>query len=103
MTDYRIVWVTFALTIIVFIGCGGESAPNVDVSGFILAAEPDGASDVITARKSKDGQSVVVFGRIGGSESPWIDGRAAFTIVDSSLKPCNEIGDDACPKPWDYC
>ena len=33
----------------------------------------------------------------------WIDGRAAFSIVDESLKACSDIPGDECPKPWDYC
>ena len=53
-------------------------------------------------QESKDGEDVVIVGRIGGSRKPFT-GRAAFTIVDDSIKPCNEIGDDACPTPWDYC
>ena len=42
-------------------------------------------------------------GRIGGSENPWIEGLAAFTIVDPVMKHCGELGDDGCPKPWDFC
>jgi hypothetical protein len=42
-------------------------------------------------------------GRIGGSENPWIEGRAAFSIVDNSLKACSDIPGDNCPRPWDYC
>jgi hypothetical protein len=42
-------------------------------------------------------------GRIGGDENPWIDGRAAFSIVDGSLKACSDIPGDKCEKPWDYC
>ena len=30
-------------------------------------------------------------------------GCAAFSIVDRSLKPCNEIEGDTCKTPWDYC
>jgi hypothetical protein len=80
-----------------------QTTPAIDISKFLLPQEPAGATDVITARRSQDGDAVVLFGRIGGSENPWVEGVAAFTIVDSSIKPCNEIGDDTCPKPWDYC
>ena len=58
-------------------------------------------SDVIEG--SQNEEAVVVVGRIGGSENPWSDGVAAFTIVDLSLKACSDIEGDTCAKPWDYC
>lgn len=99
------------------IGCSQESASTesseqsnapgthaVDGSKFLLGAEPEGAGDVIKVREDAlDGDDVVIVGRIGGSENPWIDGRAAFSIVDGSLKACSDIPGDDCPKPWDYC
>ena len=98
------------------IGCGGQSttttgsAPagtesaDLDRARFLLAAEPAAAGDVIKVRKdAADGEDVVIVGRIGGSLDPWIDGRAAFSIVDRSLKACSDIPGDQCPKPWDYC
>ena len=88
-------------------GCSEEAATattTVDGSKYLLAAEPEGATDVIKLRKeAKNQDEVVIVGRIGGSESPWVAGRAAFSIVDVSLKSCAEIHSDACPKPWDYC
>lgn len=70
----------------------------------LLSSEPEGAAEVIAARESaKDEEEVVIVGRIGGSENPWIDGRAAFSIVDNSLKACSDIPGDGCEKPWDYC
>ncbi len=81
----------------------GQSQPSVEGKGYLLSTEPAGAADVIAVRQtSKDGDDVVLAGRIGGSENPWIEGNAAFTIVDLSLKAC--IGEDEnCPTPWDYC
>lgn len=71
---------------------------------YLATAEPSGARDVLQAREStKDGDEVTVVGRIGGSVDPWIDGRAAFTIVDPSLRACSDIPGDGCPTPWDYC
>ena len=52
---------------------------------------------------AKEGDEVTIVGRIGGDVKPWIDGQAAFMLVDSKLKPCNEQGDDGCATPWDYC
>ncbi len=87
-------------------GCARTEAPGpLDPAGakFLLADEPAGAKGVLAAREAwKDGDEVIVLGRIGGSTQPF-SGRAAFTIVDPSLKPCNEKGDDKCETPWDYC
>lgn len=86
-------------------GCSQDSSiPAVDGTKFLLSEEPEGAADVIQAREvAKDGDDVVVVGRIGGDENPWIEGRAAFSIVDGSLNACSDIPGDDCPKPWDYC
>jgi hypothetical protein len=75
------------------IGCG-QSANRIDAqvtpvsidgSRFMLAEEPDGAIGVIAARESvKDGDSIVIVGRIGGDANPWVEGRAAFTLLDAS-------------------
>lgn len=103
------------------IGCGqGASEPSASTdsstpaetsttdtapaSEIILTSEPAGAKEVIAARESaKDEEEVIVVGRIGGSDNPWVDGRAAFSIVDNSLKACSDIPGDGCEKPWDYC
>ena len=78
-------------------------APSANGEQYILAAEPSEYQDVIAARESaKTDDEVVLFGQIGGSVDPWIEGRAMFTIVDDSLKSCDETG-DGCTKPWDYC
>ncbi|MBI84373.1 MAG: hypothetical protein CMJ81_14345 [Planctomycetaceae bacterium] len=80
------------------------SASTVDGSKFLLTVDPGVANTVIEAReKSSDGDNVLIVGRIGGSQNPWIDGRAAFSIVDGSLKACSDIEGDNCPTPWDYC
>ena len=81
-----------------------NNSANMDGSVYLLAAEPEGAADVIQVRAdAADGDEVVVVGRIGGSGNPWIEGRAAFSIVDGSLKACSDIPGDNCPQPWDYC
>lgn len=112
-------WIRAALlmsvTVIAFaVGCGKndrEDVSNKDSSGlaidgakYLLSKEPQDSSTVIKARQeSKDGDEVVLLGRIGGSREPWIEGRAAFSIVDPSLQACSDIPDDKCPWPWDYC
>ena len=77
---------------------------SIDGAKYLLASEPATALNVIAARKSaKQDESISLVGRIGGSTDPWINGLAAFTIVDTSLKACNDIPGDSCSKPWDYC
>jgi len=71
---------------------------------YLLEQEPDGAQEVTAVRnEAEDQQDVVVVGRIGGRENPWVQNSAAFSIVDRSLKACNEIHGDGCTTPWDYC
>jgi hypothetical protein len=100
--------------LLTFTGCSQESptttpqasnsAAAVDGSKYLLGSEPDGGAGVIKVREeAKDQDDVVIVGRIGGSENPWIEGMAAFTIVDPVMKHCGELGDDGCPKPWDFC
>jgi len=92
--------------------CGCNNKPAADPTGaaaapdktYLLTAEPTGAKGVKQARaESKDAEEVTIVGRIGGDEKPWIEGQAAFLLVDTSLKPCNERPGDDCPIPWDYC
>ena len=104
-----------SLLVIGMIGCGGKEKKVVEdrkrqlpppgtAEKFLLKEEPKGAKDVIAVRKdAKHDDSILVVGRIGGSENPWIKDRAAFSIVDLSLKACSDIEGDNCPAPWDYC
>ncbi len=93
------------------VGCGASpspssaNAPSAEGAAYRLAAEPAGAKGVKEARddNSNNEQEVTLVGRIGGDVNPWIEGQAAFLVVDSALKPCNEKADEACPTPWDYC
>jgi hypothetical protein len=65
---------------------------------------PEGVRSVAEAKGSvKAGDQVALRGRVGGTSQPFIDGRAAFTIVDNSLKACSDIPGDMCRQPWDYC
>jgi len=79
--------------------CAGTAASNL-----LLAAEPADARNVTeVAQNAQNDEEVVVVGRIGGSVDPWVEGMAAFDIVDMKLIPCSERPDDQCPTPWDYC
>ena len=94
---------------LVLVGCAeneGKSEANstkpAAASAFILSSEPTDAVTVGTARENAtNDQSIAVVGRIGGSEKPFVDGIAAFTIVDLKVQYCAD--DEGCPTPWDYC
>jgi hypothetical protein len=81
------------LAIAICTGCGTSAEPsitatNVSIDGtkYLLNEEPDGAIGVIAARESaEDGAPLVMVGRIGGATNPWIEGRAAFTLLDASM------------------
>lgn len=76
----------------------------VDGSAYLLSSEPKDPASVIHLREeAATDDEVLLVGCIGGSTNPWIEGRAAFTIVDLSLKSCNDKLEDRCPTPWDYC
>lgn len=78
-----------------------DSMPN----GFFVDKAPE-AVDVSEARKAgtmKEGDEVVLRGRVGGSKDPFVEGRAVFTLMGRALKACNENPDDKCSVPWDYC
>jgi hypothetical protein len=99
--------------LIAFVGCSQDAPPTtvqtnsptaIDLAKYLLDSEPEGAIGVIKTREeAADQDDVVIVGRIGGRDKPFIKDRAAFSIVDPSLKSCAEIGSDNCPKPWDFC
>lgn len=91
-------------------GCGRDAgrSPTAAQSSaspstaYLLTAEPAHGEGVKAVRaKAKDNDEVTVVGRVGGDAKPWIEGVAAFTIVDPEVKPCPE--QEGCPTPWDYC
>ncbi len=86
----------------------GEKAdanPAPAPAGLMLTEAPPGARDVIAVKKdAKEGDEVVIRGRIGGAPTNvFTSGYAIMTIVDMSLVPCNEKPGDGCKTPWDYC
>lgn len=105
------------LALVGLVGCSSQSStapvaetaapsptPSAAGARYRLDAEPAGARNVADVRaEAADGERVVVVGRIGGDVNPWVEGRAAFTIVDLSLQACSDIPGDGCPTPWDYC
>lgn len=94
------------------VGCSSESGdnsatlqgPSTEGKKYLLSAAPENPLDVTPMREAvEDDQDVVVIGRIGGSHDPWVEGLAAFSLVDRSLAACTDIPGDQCPTPWDYC
>lgn len=73
-------------------------------AGFFLASAPADAKTVEQIKgTAKPGDSVTIQGRIGGSESPFVEGRAVFTIIGPGIPACSDNPDDHCKIPWDYC
>ena len=98
-----------ALPLLRATACGREDAvaalPASDVpEGFYLASAPSGAKPVAeVVAAAKDGDAVVVTGRVGGAKKVFVDGYAAFTLMDPKVAPCGGEGMDDCSTPWDYC
>ena len=69
-------------------GSGASATSAVAINGdkYLLAEEPDDAVGVIEARETaSNGDPLVVVGRISGSDKPWVEGRAAFMLLDASM------------------
>ena len=70
----------------------------------MLKEAPTGAKNVKDVKKeAKEGDEVVLRGRIGGSVEPFIDGRAVVQVADTSMIPCDQKEGDGCKTPWDLC
>lgn len=101
------------LSLVAFVGCADQpnaeqtadvSTVSAEGAKYLLSDLPADALEVNQVREAvQDGDEVTMVGRIGGSVNPWNEGRAAFTLVDNSLKACSDIPGDKCKKPWDYC
>lgn len=81
------------------------AAPSAALMAVIDARVTGEAKAIHVVRENaKPGDTIAVTGRIMGTESPFVDGRAAFVLGDTEiLTPCNERPDDACETPWDNC
>lgn len=93
MISYQHILVCSVFLLPIATGCGASVATETKqkTSEFVLNAEPGGAMDVLDVRENaKNGQHVVVLGRIGGGINPWIDGRAAFLVTDERVQGCED-------------
>ncbi len=108
------IWTALMSLTLAIVGCGHSAtvpttqttttpaAASAAGTDMLLSEQPVDAKPVAEVRESaEDGVDVTILGRIGGGTSPWVDGRAAFTIVDPKLEPCKPS--EGCPTPWDYC
>jgi hypothetical protein len=71
---------------------------------WILTSEPQGAISITEAKANgKEGDTVILRGRIGGRHSPISADSPVFTVIDLQLEYCGQNEDDGCSTPWDYC
>ncbi len=105
--NFQLIGSIVAVMLLVAAGCQDKEQaekPAMDGTPYLLTSQPADALEVKELLgQAKDGDEVMVIGRIGGEKDPWVEGLAMFNLVDSSLVPCNEIPGDNCPWPWDYC
>jgi len=89
--------------VIAVAGCGDAPPPDAQATTptWLVAAMPTGAIPVAEAKQSaREGDRVVVRGRIGGRREPMNANVAVFVMIDPAIPHC-EIG--VCKIPWDYC
>ena len=104
----------FSLTLLLaagLAGCDSSPAPaggpsagsTAPAASWLLADLPAGAVPVAQAKRAaREGDHVVLHGRIGGRADPLSHDVAVFVMMDPALPSCRERG-DGCRKPWDYC
>lgn len=79
-------------------------APSAVAPAWVLVSLPDGAVGIHAAKQTvKEGDQVVLRGRIGGRVDPISKDAAVFVVMDPAIPACDAKGDDHCAKPWDYC
>lgn len=95
------------LVAVLAMGCSQEfengQMAAADGAKYLMSAEPIGAQGVTALRETvQDNDKVVVVGRIGGGVKPWIEGRAAFVLVDASVQLVCKEG-EACSEGCACC
>lgn len=86
-------------------GPASAAAPSAALLA-VLEAPVEGAGAAIHEARvdAVPGDELVLKGRVMGSLSPFVEGRAAFIIGDEAkLTACNDIPGDECETPWDNC
>lgn len=110
-----LIWSVLVAGSLFLAGCGGTpvkpatTGPVATASNLppelILTAAPAGAKDVgVLKQEVKDGDEVVIRGRVGGKDKDvFTPGYASFYLADMKLVPCNTKPGDDCKTPWDFC
>lgn len=83
-------------------GCGDGSTPAAASpdAPWLLADMPAGAIPVSEAKRAaREGEQIVVRGRVGGRRDPMSTDVAVFVMMDPAVPHCK----DGCKAPWDYC
>ena len=110
--SFRALVLTAALTALapVLAGCGNKDAPTAPDTAALPAmlfvdVAPAGALDVGPSKASaKVGDKIVLTGRVGGSQHPFVNGRAMLTLAgDADITACSDRPGDECETPWDFC
>ena len=101
---------TILFTTLLIVGCGEKKVEQkatetkVEIPKVLFDIDLKAGIPVLEARTHKAGDKVTVSGKIMGSPSPFVDGRASFIIGDpKKLTSCDLNEDDPCEKPWDVC
>jgi hypothetical protein len=80
------------------------AAPAALPASLVVTEAPANAQDIVAVKKNaKDGDAVVIRGKIGGREEPIAKNRAIMTVLDPSVTTCDAMPGDACKTPWDAC
>ena len=99
------------LMIGLMVGCGKKEEaktltekPKIEIPQSVFSTKMDKGISVLEARKHKAGDKITVQGKIMGSMSPFVEGRASFIIGDpAKLTSCDLKEGDPCETPWDVC
>lgn len=80
---------------------GGSTSANFDPKWIASEAPADALAVGEAREKAQDKQPIQMVGRIGGSPNPFVDGVAAFTLMDLSLPDCagGDCSDEGCCTP----
>ncbi|MEM9378572.1 MAG: hypothetical protein AAGB93_01390 [Planctomycetota bacterium] len=95
-------------------GCSGDSVDaESSVGGAADAAatsalpesfwSTDASADALDVFDVREGDLAGQTITVRGTVKDFVDGLAAFVLVEDSLLSCNEMPDDTCLTPWDYC
>ncbi len=79
------------------------SNPNKSPLDSLWSDTAPTGSEMFAAGKARAeaqaGKEILVEGRA----KEFVNGLAAFTLIDRALKSCREMEGDTCTTPWDYC